>query len=720
MIFTFYSFKGGVGRSMAVANVAAWLSKWGQRILIVDWDLEAPGIQKYFRSWLRESSSGGQGIVDLVTAFNDGERLNWEQCLLHADLPNARRIDFLCAGRDDNEYVRRLRNLNWEELFKKRFGNYLEELRREWLAKYDFVLIDSRTGITDIGGICTIHLPDVLVAMFTSNEQSLTGVKKVLESASVGHRKLSVDRRHLLVIPVPARDESGSEFKLAEEWRERFAETLSVFFEDWVPINEKPTTVLNYLKIPYFAFWSFGERIPVLEQDDPDNPKTLAYAYQPLAKLILGKVNWKEAREGARATEEAQRQAAAAENARLEALRIAQQAKERELQRQLEASKQESEERNKRIKEYISNRVELQILHFSARAKRSSVLISWTIMTGIALFLVAVAFAYQTYFFRKLDWFYISVFSAGLVPTIAYPLYIWFSRLERGAGAIASGLDRQLALFRARAVPYAALDPEQAFSTLVNNVEGILGAGERGERAELKTQSTEKPSTSGTTPNQRGESIVPPTESGVPAAEGQRSTEKIQAEPVPSDYIYDVFLSFRRNDMVETWISENFLPLVSFWLDEELGRKATFFVPSNSVPASDSLPRAVERALLTSRCQIALLTASYFQSPACLIEVRTFMMRRPDLVIPVILHGGETFPPEFREIQAVSFREYFVVGAAFQQTERYIAFQDAVRNLAREVGKRVKEAPPFQRDFVIARLDDSLRARIDEGMNLGV
>jgi MinD-like ATPase involved in chromosome partitioning or flagellar assembly len=47
-IYTFYSYKGGVGRSMALANVGVMLASAGHRVLLVDWDLEAPGIEAYF------------------------------------------------------------------------------------------------------------------------------------------------------------------------------------------------------------------------------------------------------------------------------------------------------------------------------------------------------------------------------------------------------------------------------------------------------------------------------------------------------------------------------------------------------------------------------------------------------------------------------------------------------------------------------------------------
>ena len=48
MICTFYSYKGGVGRSMALANVADRLCRYGLKTLIVDFDLEAPGLERYF------------------------------------------------------------------------------------------------------------------------------------------------------------------------------------------------------------------------------------------------------------------------------------------------------------------------------------------------------------------------------------------------------------------------------------------------------------------------------------------------------------------------------------------------------------------------------------------------------------------------------------------------------------------------------------------------
>src|SRR5690349_3870859 len=171
VVYTFYSFKGGVGRSMALANVAALLAKREKNVLVIDWDLEAPGLEKYFSkppSLIRGSRKSTPGVVDIVTAFAEGKPLNWQECVLYAQPFNeGMPISLISAGQDTQHYVERVQKLNWERLFNDReFGNYLETLREEWLSKFDFILIDSRTGITDIGGICTIHLPDILVILF--------------------------------------------------------------------------------------------------------------------------------------------------------------------------------------------------------------------------------------------------------------------------------------------------------------------------------------------------------------------------------------------------------------------------------------------------------------------------------------------------------------------------------------------------------------------------
>src|SRR5262245_65998079 len=71
-IITFYSYKGGTGRSMAVANVAWILASGGKRVLTVGWDLEAPGLHRYYTPFLGDKDlTGSDGLIDLLIEFRD-------------------------------------------------------------------------------------------------------------------------------------------------------------------------------------------------------------------------------------------------------------------------------------------------------------------------------------------------------------------------------------------------------------------------------------------------------------------------------------------------------------------------------------------------------------------------------------------------------------------------------------------------------------------------
>src|SRR5438132_14326392 len=63
---TFYSYKGGVGRTLALVNVAAELARSGRRVLIVDFDLEAPGLDTFNAL---STSHQYPGVVEFVSDY---------------------------------------------------------------------------------------------------------------------------------------------------------------------------------------------------------------------------------------------------------------------------------------------------------------------------------------------------------------------------------------------------------------------------------------------------------------------------------------------------------------------------------------------------------------------------------------------------------------------------------------------------------------------------
>src|ERR1700691_2361838 len=69
-IITFYSYKGGTRRTMTLANVAWILASNGMRVLAVDWDLESPGLHKFFHPFLDESTVGATpGVIEIINDY---------------------------------------------------------------------------------------------------------------------------------------------------------------------------------------------------------------------------------------------------------------------------------------------------------------------------------------------------------------------------------------------------------------------------------------------------------------------------------------------------------------------------------------------------------------------------------------------------------------------------------------------------------------------------
>lgn len=115
-VVTFYSYKGGVGRTLALANVAALLATWGYRVLCIDWDIEAPGLHLYFQRWMDKATS--PGLVELIETYANGVTPAWRDYLTHIKLPDINQpISFISAGAQDRTYVKRMQNIKWEALF---------------------------------------------------------------------------------------------------------------------------------------------------------------------------------------------------------------------------------------------------------------------------------------------------------------------------------------------------------------------------------------------------------------------------------------------------------------------------------------------------------------------------------------------------------------------------------------------------------------------------
>ncbi|MER5467340.1 FxSxx-COOH system tetratricopeptide repeat protein [Streptomyces sp. NPDC002685] len=230
-IITFYSYKGGTGRTMALANTAWILAANGNRVLAVDWDLEAPGLHRFFHPFLDPNAlTATTGVLDIINEYawaatTGGRRpgqwhLDYARVERHAISLTPERLglrfqeggslDFLSAGRQDRSYSATVSSFEWDNFYERLGGGlFLDALRDDMKASYDYVLIDSRTGLSDTADICTIQMPDVLVDCFTLSDQALDGAAEVARSVEDGYRK-----RRIRVLPVPMRVDEGEKDKV--------------------------------------------------------------------------------------------------------------------------------------------------------------------------------------------------------------------------------------------------------------------------------------------------------------------------------------------------------------------------------------------------------------------------------------------------------------------------------------------------------------------------
>jgi MinD-like ATPase involved in chromosome partitioning or flagellar assembly len=284
-VVTFYSYKGGVGRSFTLANIAILLARWGHRVLAIDWDLEAPGLHEYFGPLL--PTPVNTGLVDLVDDFVAGNQPAADGYVTHLSSDDGV-IDLIAAGRQDDDYSRRVQRIDWAGLYERGFADVLERFRKDWVTDYEFVLVDSRTGWADIASICTAHLPDRLVLVFTANEQSIGGAVDVARRANEARDRMPYDRPKLAVLPLLSRFDSRVEYKRAEMWYQTCTASTTPLFRNWLDKNVPPALMLRHLTLPYVSYWSFGEQLPVLEETTPSTDQ-IAYALETVAAIVANR-----------------------------------------------------------------------------------------------------------------------------------------------------------------------------------------------------------------------------------------------------------------------------------------------------------------------------------------------------------------------------------------------------------------------------------------------
>jgi MinD-like ATPase involved in chromosome partitioning or flagellar assembly len=296
-IITFYSYKGGTGRSMAVANIACLLasalSSLSQRVLVMDWDLEAPGLHRFFPAQVEKPENTLQKTLqekgdlykELVATNGKGKGLleglmPLDNLIIRDVAPG---VDFIKAGKLNAEYAEAVNSFHWADFFNN-YGLVIEPFRELLASKYAYCLIDSRTGFTDVSGICTMLLPEKLVMVFIPNRQNLAGVTDLAVRAT-DYRRGSSDFRPLAIFPLPSRIENA-EHELKQTWRKQYQQEFEKTFREIYQMEEcELTDYFNQVQLPYHPYYSYGEKIAVTEERS--DALSLSKAYRVFLERLI-------------------------------------------------------------------------------------------------------------------------------------------------------------------------------------------------------------------------------------------------------------------------------------------------------------------------------------------------------------------------------------------------------------------------------------------------
>ena len=278
-IITFYSYKGGTGRTMSLANVGVLLAQRpNTKVLLMDWDLEAPGLHYYFNDYCEEQINNKRGIIDFfrkakrekiyeedsVADFCEKKLRKYITPLTLPDVDNP--LYIMGSGQMDQTYTNKIHDFKWRSFFKKS-PYFFTTFARYLSSHFDYVLIDARTGRTDIGGICTCLMPEKLVLVFTPNRQSLEGIIRTAHNTTT-YRLKSPDLRPLMIYPLPSRIDVEEE-ELRLKWKQKYEKTFTEAYKEIYGLSDTINTnkYFNEVIVRHSSKLAYEEEISVLSDD---------------------------------------------------------------------------------------------------------------------------------------------------------------------------------------------------------------------------------------------------------------------------------------------------------------------------------------------------------------------------------------------------------------------------------------------------------------------
>lgn len=212
-VITFYSYKGGMGRTTTLMAYALYLAAKDKKVAVVDCDLEAPGYLNFFNLSNQQELMKGErnGLVEYFSDYTFADREDkYIDLAKYVVIP-----DSISQGGEERDYIRNIiivpgGNLNYvndditmdyaeKKSLSQSEKDYMEGLSRLNLSNphvtreavtslftklnkdynVDVILVDSRTGFNDIFGTIALSMSDHVVGFVGFSDQTIPGLRQL-------------------------------------------------------------------------------------------------------------------------------------------------------------------------------------------------------------------------------------------------------------------------------------------------------------------------------------------------------------------------------------------------------------------------------------------------------------------------------------------------------------------------------------------------------------
>lgn len=248
LVVTFYSLRGGVGRSTALAHTARLLAAERKKVLCVDMDLEAPGLTALFGC---ENELGTLGVVRLLLDLDQGADPDLAKHLIR--ITEEYDLYLLPAGEVDPNYARLVRFLDPNAWYREEYNPLralMRKLRKGLPFTPDTILVDARTGITPMSGPMLFELADIAIVNFFPHPQARRGTELLVRGllSSTTYRDADpgfAPEIRFIASPIPPVRETLKKYKRrALEWVAEWLSEANKTRRESEYIDERDITVI--------------------------------------------------------------------------------------------------------------------------------------------------------------------------------------------------------------------------------------------------------------------------------------------------------------------------------------------------------------------------------------------------------------------------------------------------------------------------------------------